>query len=106
MAWIYLVVAGLLEVVWATGLKYADGLRTPWVLLGTVLAMAASFYLLFIAMRTIPLSTAYPIWVGIGAVGAALAGVTLFGEAMTPLRGLFVALLLASVIGLKLTTQG
>lgn len=104
MAWIYLIVAGLLEVVWATGLKYTDGLRTPWVLLGTVLAMAGSFYLLFIAMRTIPLSTAYPIWVGIGAVGATVAGVTVFGEALTPARALFVLLLLASVIGLKVST--
>lgn len=104
MGWIFLVLAGLLEVVWAIGLKYTDGFTKLWPSVFTVVTMGGSFYLLSLATRTLPLGTAYGVWVGIGAVGAALAGILLFKEPMTTLRILSIALVIAGIIGLKVTS--
>ncbi len=103
MAWFMLFVAGLLEVVWALGLKYTHGFTRVVPSLVTGLAIVASMFLLARAARTIPIGTAYAVWVGIGALGAALGGVLLFDEAMPPLRVFFVALLVVSIVGLKLS---
>jgi len=105
-AWLVLVVAGLFETAWAIGLKYADGFTrfVPSVL--TVLALAVSMILLASAVRTLPIGTAYAVWVGIGALGAAVLGVTLFGEPLTVARVVFLTLLLVSILGLRLTSQG
>jgi quaternary ammonium compound-resistance protein SugE len=105
MAWIYLIVAGLLETGWAVGLKYTEGFTklVPSVL--TLLGIAASMFLLGLAARTIPIGTAYSIWVGIGAVGAVLLGIVLFDEPRDFARMFFVALLIVSLVGLKLTTK-
>jgi quaternary ammonium compound-resistance protein SugE len=104
MAWIALFLAGLMEVGWAIGLKYLDGTRRPWVALGVLAALGGSLFLLTYAQRTLPLGTAYAVWVGIGAMGAALAGIVLFGESTSGARLFFLATLLASVIGLKWTS--
>lgn len=106
MAWVYLVVAGLLETGWAIGLKYTDGFRRPIPSILTILAIAASMMLLAMAARTIPIGTAYAIWVGIGAVGAVTLGIILFDEPRDFARMFFVALLIVSLAGLKLTTRG
>lgn len=103
MAWLALFVAGLLEVVWAIGLKYSDGLTRPVPTAITVAAVGASMWLLAVAVRTIPIGTAYAVWVGIGAAGTALLGVVLFREPLGLARGFFLALLLVSILGLKLT---
>ena len=105
MAWIYLIVAGLLETGWAIGLKYTEGFTrlVPSVL--TVAAIAASMFLLALAAKTIPIGTAYSIWVGIGAVGAVVLGILLFNEPRDFARLAFVALLVVSLVGLKLTTR-
>lgn len=99
-----LLLAGLLEVVWALGLKATDGFTKlgPSVLTGT--AIVASMVLLAQAARTLPIGTAYAVWVGIGAAGAAIGGVVLYEEAMPPLRAAFLGLLVLSIVGLKLTT--
>jgi len=104
MSWVFLVLAGLLEVVWAVGLKYTDGFTKLGPSVVTVLAMIASFYLLSLAMRTLPLGTAYGVWVGIGAVGAAIAGMVLFREPATALRVLSVLLVVAGIVGLKVSS--
>ena len=104
MSWFYLVLAGLLEVAWAVGLKYTEGFTRPWPSLFTLAAMAASFYLLSQAMRSLPLGTAYGVWVGIGAVGAAIAGMVLFKEPATMLRVVSLVLVVAGIVGLKLTS--
>ena len=106
MAWIILVIAGLLEVAWAVGLKYTDGFRRPLPSVLVVAAIAASMFLLGWAARTLPIGTAYAVWVGIGALGAAIFGVILFREPLTPARILFLAMLLVSIVGLKLTSDG
>jgi quaternary ammonium compound-resistance protein SugE len=105
MAWLLLVVAGLLEVGWAIGLKYTEGFTrlVPSVLTG--LAIVGSMVLLGLATRTLPIGTAYGVWVGIGALGAALLGILLFNESVTPSRLFFLALLLVAVIGLKITSS-
>ena len=104
MNWILLVLAGLLEVVWAIGLKYTEGFTRPLPSVLTLAAMAASFYLLSVALRTLPLGTAYAVWVGIGAVGTAVAGIVLFQEAATPLRLVSLVLIVAGIVGLKLAS--
>lgn len=104
MTWLILVLAGLLEVVWATGLKYADGFTRFWPSVITVVSTIASFWLLAIAMRSLPLGTAYVIWVGIGAVGAFVAGIVLFQESFTLMRAASVCLIILGLIGLKLAT--
>jgi quaternary ammonium compound-resistance protein SugE len=105
MAWVYLVVAGLLETGWAIGLKYTDGFRRPVPSILTVAAIAASMLLLALAARTIPIGTAYAIWVGIGAVGAVALGIILFDEPRDFARMFFVGLLIVSLVGLKITTR-
>ncbi len=104
MSWLLLVLAGLFEVFWAVGLKYSDGFRRPGIAALVVVTMCCSVVLLSMAMRTIPLGTAYAVWVGIGALGAAACGIVFFRETVTPTRGLFLALLVVSLVGLKLTT--
>ncbi|MBQ0709863.1 MULTISPECIES: quaternary ammonium compound efflux SMR transporter SugE [unclassified Ochrobactrum] len=105
MAWIYLVVAGILEVVWAFFMKKSEGfsLLTPSVI--TIVTMIGSFALLSIAMRSLPLGTAYAIWTGIGAVGAFVVGIVILGEAATFFRIASVTLILAGIIGLKLSSS-
>lgn len=105
MAWIFLVVAGLLEVCWAIGLKYTEGFTKPLPSLFTLVTLALSMFLLAKAAQVLPIGTAYGIWVGIGALGAAALGIALFNEPAPPLRIVFLALLLISIIGLKLTTK-
>jgi quaternary ammonium compound-resistance protein SugE len=104
LAWATLAVAGLLEIGWAIGLKYTDGFSrlVPSVL--TVGAMAASVGLLSLALRHIPIGTAYAVWTGIGAVGVAIAGMILFGEPRDGLRILFILLIVAGIIGLKVVS--
>ena len=104
MNWIILFVAGLFEVAWAIGLKYTDGFTRLWPSVGTVLAMVASVVLLGIAMKTLPVGTAYAVWVGIGAVGTAILGIVLLGDAANAGRIVSLALIVAGVVGLKLAT--
>ncbi|MFM7343993.1 MAG: DMT family transporter [Tagaea sp.] len=101
MAWIYLLVAGVLEVVWAIGLKMSEGFSKPVPSAVTVVGAAASFYFLSLALRELPVGTGYAVWVGIGAVGAAIFGIVLLGEALTPLRAGGIALIVAGVALLK-----
>lgn len=103
-AWLWLLAAGLLEIVWAVGLKYSEGFTRLWPSVVTGLAMAASFWCLARALKEIPLGTGYAIWVGIGAVGTAIAGVVLFSEPATWPRAFCVGLIVAGIIGLKLTS--
>ncbi|WP_447734302.1 quaternary ammonium compound efflux SMR transporter SugE [Rhodanobacter soli] len=105
MAWIYLLLAGLFEVVWAIGLKYSDGFSRLWPTVGTLAAMAVSIVLLAMAVKTLPIGTAYAIWTGIGAVGAVALGIVLFGDPATLPRLLCVALILVGIVGLKLTAS-
>ncbi len=104
MNWLILFVAGLFEVAWAIGLKYTDGFTRLWPSVGTVLAMVASVVLLGIAMKTLPVGTAYAVWVGIGAVGTAILGMALLGDAANAGRIVSLALIVAGVVGLKLAT--
>lgn len=103
MAWIYLILAGLLEICWAIGLKYTEGFTRLWPSVFTIVTLAASMYLLAKAAQFLPIGTAYAIWVGIGATGAAILGIILFNESASPLRIGFLALLLVSILGLKFT---
>ena len=105
IAWIQLLVAGLLEVCWAVGLKYTEGFSRLWPSVGTGVALVLSMYLLSRATAVLPIGTAYAIWVGIGALGAAVLGVVLFGESASPARMAFLMLLLASIVGLKITAH-
>lgn len=104
MAWILLVVAGLLEVAWASLLPATDGLRRPLPTAGFVALLSASMFALAKAAETIPLGTAYGVWVGIGAVGAAVVGMVAHGDPATPARLGFLALLVVAIVGLKLTS--
>jgi len=104
MTWLILIVAGLLEVVWAITLKQTEGFTRLVPSLVTIVTMAASFYLLSVALRTLPLGTAYAVWVGIGAIGTAIAGILLFDEAVTPLKLVSLVLVVAGIVGLKLTS--
>ena len=104
MAWILLLVAGLLEVGWAIGLKYTDGFTKPWPSTLTVAAMIASVILLGEAMKSLPVGTAYAVWVGVGAVGTAILGIVLLGEPATAGRLGSLALIVAGIVGLKLAT--
>lgn len=105
MSWIILVIAGLLEVVWAVGLKYTHGFSrlTPSVI--TVMAMIVSMALLAWAMKSLPVGTAYAVWTGIGAVGALITGIVLLGESANPMRLASLALIVLGIIGLKLSTH-
>lgn len=102
MAWIMLIGAGLLEVVWALALKQAGGFTRPWPSVIGVASAVASFALLALALRTLPVGTAYAVWVGIGALGVALAGILALGESAAPARLAGLALILAGVVCLKL----
>lgn len=104
MSWLILFFAGLLETVWAVGLKYTEGFSRLCPSVITLAAMAASFWLLSIAMKTLPLGTAYAVWTGIGTVGAVFVGIVLFGEPIALLRLLSVALIVAGIAGLKLSS--
>jgi quaternary ammonium compound-resistance protein SugE len=101
LAWILLVVAGLLEIVWATAIKQSDGFSRLWPSAIGVGAATVSFVLLAVALRSLPVGTAYAVWVGIGALGVAAAGVVAHHEPATPARALFLLLILAGVIGLR-----
>lgn len=102
MSWVILFVAGLLEIGWAIGLKYTDGFTKLWPTIGTVISLVASFLLLGLALKTLPVGTAYAIWVGIGAVGTAFLGILLFGESTDVLKLVSLGLICAGIIGLKL----
>jgi len=101
MAWTYLLIAGLLEIGWAVGLKYSEGFTRPWPSAVTIATMVASMYLLAVAVRTLPIGTAYAVWVGIGAAGTAVLGMVLFNEPRDAARMLCLALIVAGVVGLK-----
>jgi quaternary ammonium compound-resistance protein SugE len=105
MPWLHLIIAGLLEVAWAIGLKQTDGWTRPWPSVITALLMIASFFFLSLALRSLPLGTAYAIWTGIGAVGTALAGIFIFGEPRTAARLVCIVLIVAGIVGLKLTSS-
>lgn len=102
MSWWILLLAGLFEVGWAVGLKYTEGFTRPLPTVLTVAAMAVSIGLLGIAMRDLPLGTAYAVWVGVGAVGTAILGIVVFGDSAAPLRLASIALIAAGIVGLKL----
>lgn len=104
MAWAILIMAGLFEVGWAVGLKYTEGFTRLWPTLGTVLAMIVSLGLLGVALRTLPLGTAYAVWTGVGTVGTALLGMALFQDPADPLRLACIGLIVAGIVGLKLAT--
>ncbi len=104
MAWTYLTIAGVFEVVWAIGLKYTEGFTRLLPSLGTVGAMALSFLFLAIALKTIPVGTAYAVWTGIGAVGTVALGIFLFGESRDPLRILCILIIVGGIVGLKLSS--
>ena len=104
MAWALLFLAGLLEVAWAVGLKYTDGFTRPWPTVATLAAMIGSMVLLALAVRTLPLGTAYAEWTGIGTAGAVLLGIVLFQEPATLARLFFVGMIVAGIVGLKLVT--
>ena len=104
MAWLLLIVAGLCEIVWAIGLKYAEGFTRFWPSLVTVVAMLVSIVLLGFAMKSLPVGTSYAVWVGVGAVGTAILGIVLLGESASPGRLASLALIVAGIVGLKLAT--
>ena len=105
-AWLLLFLAGLFEIVWAIGLKYADGFTKPVPSAITIAAMIVSMYLLALAARTLPIGTAYAVWTGIGAVGAALLGMMLFSESANAMRLACIVLIVAGIVGLKLSSPG
>jgi quaternary ammonium compound-resistance protein SugE len=104
MNWAILVVAGIFEVGWAIGLKYTEGFTRLWPTVWTVLSMIISLGLLGVAMKTLPVGTAYSVWVGVGAIGAVILGILLLGERASVARMISLALILAGIIGLKLST--
>jgi quaternary ammonium compound-resistance protein SugE len=104
MNWILLVLAGLCEVAWAIGLKYTEGFTRPLPTIGTVSAMLISIWLLGIAMKSLPVGTAYAVWVGIGAVGTAILGIILLNESASAARLASLSLIVAGIVGLKLAT--
>ncbi|VTR92598.1 small multidrug resistance protein : Membrane transporter of cation and cationic drug OS=Ralstonia sp. PBA GN=MW7_1327 PE=3 SV=1: Multi_Drug_Res [Gemmata massiliana] len=105
MAWVYLLIAAAFEIGWAIGLKYTQGFTKLWPSVFTVTAMVVSFVFLSLAVRTIPVGTGYVVWTGIGAVGAAILGIILFGEPITVWRALFLLLIVSGVVGLKFTAH-
>ena len=105
MPWVLLTVAGLLEIIWAYYMKLSDGFSKPWPTLATFVAMFASFGLLSLAMKQLPLGTSYMVWTGIGALGAFVVGIALLGESVTPLRLLAAAMLLGGLVLMKLASR-
>jgi quaternary ammonium compound-resistance protein SugE len=102
MPWLYLLLAGLLEIGWAIGLKYTNGFTRLWPSVGTVAAMAVSFFLLSLSLKTIPIGTAYAVWTGIGAAGTAILGMMFFGESREVARILCLVMIVSGTVGLKL----
>jgi len=105
MSWLILFLAGIFEVVWAIGLKYTHGFTKITPTIFTIIAMIISFYLLSLALKSLPLGTAYAIWVGIGTIGTVIAGIVLFSEPTSTIRIVSIILILAGIIGLKLSTN-
>lgn len=103
MAWFYLFLGGVLEIVWLIAMKYSNGFRNFWPSAIVVLALIGSMFVVSLAIRTIPMGTAYAIWTGIGAAGGAIAGIVLFNESKDWLRLLSIALIIAGIVGLKIT---
>ncbi|GFZ84549.1 multidrug SMR transporter [Elstera cyanobacteriorum] len=103
MAWLYLLVAGVLEVGWAIGLKYTDGFTRLWPTVGTVISMILSVGFLGLALKELPVGTGYAVWTGIGTVGTVILGIALLGEPATVMRLACVGLIVAGIIGLKLS---
>lgn len=106
MAWTALLLAGLLEIAWALGLKYSEGFTRFWPSFGTVLAVALSFALMSVALKTVPFGTVYAVWTGIGAVGSVAIGILLFQESADPVRIGCLALIVTGIIGIKLASPG
>jgi quaternary ammonium compound-resistance protein SugE len=104
MAWTLLIIAGLFEVGWAIGLKYTIGFSRLWPSVWTITAMIVSVYLLAVALKSIPVGTGYAVWTGIGAVGTAILGIVLFGEAANAARLACIALIVAGIVGLRITS--
>jgi len=102
MSWGILFIAGLLEIAWAVGLKYTEGFTKFWPSVGTIFALVASLILLSLALKTLPVGTAYAVWVGIGALGTAVLGIILFGESAGVLKLVSLGLICAGIVGLKL----
>lgn len=106
MAWVVLFVAGLLEIGWAVGLKYTEGFTRLWPTVATAAALVASMTLLGVALRTLPLGSAYAMWTGIGTVGTAILGIVIFREPATAARLLCIVLIVTGIVGLKLASPG
>ena len=104
MSWLILFAAGLFEIGWAVGLKYTEGFTRPWSTLATILSMTVSLALLGLALRTLPLGTAYAVWTGIGTIGTVVLGILLFGESSDVIRLACISLIVAGIVGLKLVT--
>jgi quaternary ammonium compound-resistance protein SugE len=104
MNWLILITAGLFEIVWAIGIKYTEGFTRLWPSVATLAAMLVSVVLLGIAMKSLPVGTAYAVWVGVGAVGTAIFGIILFGESANAMRLLSLGLIVVGIVGLKLAT--
>ena len=105
MAWTYLLIAGVFEIIWATGLKYTDGFTQWWPSVVTVVSMGISMWFMALALRSIPMGTAYAIWTGIGAVGVAIMGMILFNESRDALRLLCILIIVGGIAGLKYTAN-
>ncbi|KAB8038934.1 quaternary ammonium compound efflux SMR transporter SugE [Silvanigrella paludirubra] len=105
MAWVYLFLAGLFEIVWAVSLKNIDGLSKPLPIIVTIVGMAISFTFLSLALKNLPIGTAYAIWTGIGAVGVAIYGIIMLGESANLIRIICLLLIVSGIIGLKLSTK-
>ncbi|MCG3671484.1 quaternary ammonium compound efflux SMR transporter SugE [Aliarcobacter butzleri] len=104
MSWGILVLAGIFEIFWAVGLKYTDGFTKLIPSLFTIIAMLISFWLLSLSLKTLPLGTAYAVWVGIGTIGTVIAGIMLFGDSINIIRIISIAFIILGIIGLKITT--
>lgn len=104
MSWGILVLAGIFEIFWAVGLKYTDGFTKLIPSLFTIIAMLVSFWLLSLSLKTLPLGTAYAVWVGIGTIGTVIAGIILFGDSINIIRIISIAFIILGIIGLKITT--
>ena len=105
MSWTILFLAGIFEIFWAVGLKYSDGFTKLFPTIFTIVTMIISFYLLSLALKALPIGTAYAVWVGIGTVGTVIAGIMLFGESMTLMRVISILFILIGIVGLKFTTN-
>lgn len=105
MSWTILFLAGIFEIFWAVGLKYSDGFTKLFPTIFTIVTMIISFYLLSLALKALPIGTAYAVWVGIGTVGTVIAGIMLFGESMSLIRVMSILFILIGIVGFKSTTN-